>query len=81
MNKLGYVKWTKKEYMRGFHENIWIGWEIALIDQQSSNLEVGIEYYGLGPIHTWAKSCVLEIVRAQNKCLKVVPRHFQTHVQ
>jgi hypothetical protein len=31
-------------YMWGFHEYIWIGWEIALIDQQSSNLEVGIEY-------------------------------------
>ena len=47
---------------------------------KSSNLKVGIRYHGLGPLHTPSKSRDHEIVRAQKKCPKVVPRHFQNHV-
>jgi hypothetical protein len=31
-------------------------------------------------LHTQAKSCDHEIVRAQMKCLKAIPRHLQNHV-
>ena len=33
-----------------------------------------------GPVHTQAKSRDHKIVRAQKKCPKAVPRHFQNHV-
>ena len=33
-----------------------------------------------GPLHTRAKSHNRKIVRAQKKCAKAVPRHFQNHV-
>jgi hypothetical protein len=36
--------------------------------------------YPLGPLHTRSKSRDHEIVRAQKKCPKAVPRHFQNHV-
>ena len=62
-----------------FNECIWIRWKIASIDSKSSNLEGGIGCHGLGPIHTWATRCDHEIVRAQKKCSKAIPRHFQNH--
>ena len=42
--------------------------------KKSFNLEVGIAYHGLGPLHTWAKSDDHEIVRAQKKVSKGYPK-------
>ena len=54
--------------------------QLTKLTKLSSNLEVGIGYHGLGPLHTLAKRNDHEIVRTQKKCPKVVPRHFQNHV-